>query len=65
MGLPSVCGGQKGVIEPLEMEFDSCEPPSGYWDSKPGPLEEKQLLLSFETSLQPQLVMFLNYLKKF
>ena len=53
------------MIEPLEMEFDSCEPPSGYWDSKPGPLEEKQLLLSFETSLQPQLVMFLNYLKKF
>ena len=34
--VPSVCGGQKGVIEPLEMEFDSCEPPSGYWDSKPG-----------------------------
>jgi len=31
---------------------DSCKPLSGSWESNPGPLEEQQVLLTAEPSLQ-------------
>lgn len=35
----------------MELEF-CCEPPCGYWESNPGPLQE-QVLVTVEPPLQP------------
>lgn len=32
---------------------DDCEPPCGFWEQNPGPLQEQQVLLNAEPSLQP------------
>jgi hypothetical protein len=34
--------------------MDSYEPPSGCWELNPGPLQEQQVILTFEPSLQPR-----------
>lgn len=34
---------------------DSCEPPCGCWEAKPGPLEGQSVLLTAEPNLQPSL----------
>ena len=39
---------------------DSCEPPCECWELKPGPLEERSVLLTAEPSLQPPDHEFLN-----
>jgi hypothetical protein len=33
---------------------DGCEPPCGCWELNSGPLEEQSVLLTTESSLQPQ-----------
>jgi hypothetical protein len=33
---------------------DGCEPPCGCWDLNSGPLEDQSVLLTLESSLQPQ-----------
>jgi hypothetical protein len=49
-----VCGGQKRVLNPLELELDSCELPCGCCKLNLGPLEEQPVLLTAEPSLQPE-----------
>lgn len=44
-----------GVMDPLTGVTDSCERPYGSWESKSDPLEEQQVLLTAESSLQPSL----------
>lgn len=51
--LPGIHEGQKKVLNPLGLELQNyCEP--GCWESNSGPLQEEQVLLIPEPSLQPQ-----------
>ena len=43
---------REGIIFPGTRVTDSCEPLCGYWDLNPGPLQEQQLLLAVELTLQ-------------
>jgi hypothetical protein len=42
---------QKGASDHIA---DGCEPPCGCWNLNSGPLEEQLVLLTTESSLQPQ-----------
>jgi hypothetical protein len=48
---------QKRASDPIT---DGCEPPCGCWNLNSGPLEEQSVLLTTESSLQPQWVLFLT-----
>lgn len=37
----------------LELKLGSCHPPSGCWESNPSALDEPQVLLTTDPSLQP------------
>ena len=50
----NICLGQKRVLNPLELELDSCELPCGCCKLNLGPLEEQPVLLTAEPSLQPE-----------
>ena len=45
---------RREIRSPGTRSTDGCEPPHGYWDSSPGPLEEQPVPLTTEPSLQPQ-----------
>lgn len=53
---PLVClhRGQKRVFVGFlgSRVRDGCEPPGGFWELDPRPLQEEQMLLSAELSLQ-------------
>lgn len=50
----------------LGSEFkDGCEPPHGDWELKLGPLQEQQVCLSTESSLQPQVASFHSHTSKY
>lgn len=52
MCTPGVHGSQHMVYS-LELEFpQGCEPPYGFWEWNPGPLQRQQVLLATEPSLQ-------------
>ena len=51
--VPGVCRGQMKLSVSLELELDDQESPSRSWESKPGPLEEQQVLPVTELSLAP------------
>lgn len=53
MYVPRDCCEQKRVVYSLELELDSCELPSRCWEPNPGPVQEPQVFLSAEPSLQP------------
>jgi hypothetical protein len=55
MCLSGFCCVQKRELDPLKLEqvTDGCEPSCRCWQSHPGPLQEQQMLLFFEPSLQP------------
>ena len=38
-----------------DLMTDGCEPPCGCWELNLGPLEEQTVLLTTESSLQPQI----------
>jgi hypothetical protein len=46
---------RREMLDPLEKELDtdSREPPCEYWKWNLGPLQEPQMLLTVEPSLQP------------
>jgi hypothetical protein len=47
-------GGSEGSTRFCRTRIiDSCGPLCGYWESKLGPLQEQQMLLAAEMSLQP------------
>lgn len=51
--LPSACGGQKRVSDPLELEVTvGCEPPCGCWGQNLGPLQKQSMLPIAKVSLQ-------------
>jgi len=39
---------------------DGCEPPCGFWELNPSPLQEQQVLLISKPSLQPHLISSFN-----
>jgi hypothetical protein len=41
------------ALDPGTGDTDSCEPPYGYWEVNPDPLDEQPGLLTTEPSLQP------------
>jgi hypothetical protein len=43
---------RRGASDPIT---DGCEPPCGFWDLNSGPLKEKSVILTAESSLQPSL----------
>ena len=43
---------RRGASSPGTGAIASCEPPCGTWGPNPGPLEEQQMLLTTEPSLQ-------------
>lgn len=43
--MPGVCAGQNKGSDLLELELDSCERQSRYWEWKPGPTAEQPLRL--------------------
>jgi hypothetical protein len=43
---------QKNASDPIA---DGCKPPYGSWELNTGPLKEESVLLTTETSLQPQI----------
>jgi hypothetical protein len=62
---PSHHGGHKRTWNPLELWLDGHEPPCGRWELNPGPLEEQQVSLTAEPSLQSHkdgFVLILSYL---
>lgn len=51
-----VCGGQKKESDPLELELEVFVSFLVWdWAQNPGPLQEQQVFLTTETSLQPPL----------
>lgn len=50
------------VSEPLEwmLQAYGYEPPYGWWQLTPGPLEEEPVLLTIVSFLQPMLLFFLK-----
>ena len=42
---------EEGTGFPRTGVTNGCEPPRGYWESNPGPLEEQPVLLTTEPSL--------------
>ena len=46
-------GHNKGVGSPGTRVTNSCELPCGCWELNPGPLQEQQVFLTTEPSLQP------------
>ena len=44
-GLPGAHGGQKRVLDPIELELQTVV---SWWDSNPDPLEEQLVLLTTE-----------------
>lgn len=40
------------VLDPLELELDSCKLPCRYWELNQGPLEEQSVLFATKPSLQ-------------
>lgn len=60
--MPGTCGGQEKASAPLKLELDGCEPPCGFWEINPCPLQE-QALLPTETSLQavPEAFLFVYF----
>ena len=52
MSAPRAYRGQK-VIRSRTGVPDGCEPPCGFWELNPDPLQEQQMLLTTEPSLQP------------
>ena len=55
-GEPGTQGSQKGTLDPETEVTDDCEPPRGFWEPKPCPLQDKQqqVLLTTEPSLHLQ-----------
>jgi hypothetical protein len=46
----------KRLLDLLEIGIvDDCEPPCGYWELNPGPLQEQQVFYIAELSFQPQM----------
>lgn len=47
-------GGQKWVLDPLKLKLHtcSCEQSCGYWELNSGPLQEQQVFLTTNPSLQ-------------
>ena len=43
------------MLDPLKLELmDGCELPCGCWEPNLGPLQEQQVLITAESTLQPQ-----------
>lgn len=51
-------GPEKGVRFTRAGVKDICEPPCVCWESSPGPLGEKLVLLTTEPPLQPTMVLY-------
>lgn len=47
-----VYGGQRRAADPLR-QVTGCELPCGSWESKPGPMQQQQVLLTPKPSLSP------------
>jgi hypothetical protein len=52
MCMPGAQAGQKRASDPVGQDADGCEPPYGYQQLNLGPLQEQQVHLSTEPSLQ-------------
>jgi hypothetical protein len=44
-----------------DLIMDGCEPPCGCWDLNSGPLKEHSVLLTAEPSLQPHLLLRIEF----
>lgn len=53
---------QRALDSPRTGFIDGCEPPYGFWDLNPGPLEELQASLAAEPSLQPCCALNISYI---
>lgn len=54
-------GSEGGIRAPGTGVTDGCEPPRGCWELDLGWLGEQQMLLTTESSLQPQTVIFSSF----
>lgn len=46
MCVPDAHGDQKRALDPLELDYSSCEPTCGSWEPNLGTLEEPQVFLT-------------------
>jgi len=51
---------EEGIRSPGTGDKEGCEPPCGFWELNLGPLQEQQVLLTTEPSLQPPIFVLLR-----
>lgn len=51
--VPGAYEDQKGALNPLKPELQLVVMPYGCWERNPGPMDDKQVLLTAESSFPP------------